>query len=73
MYNQLAMSNKIYLGIGSNVGNRMANIHRAWRKLGEHGRVTNSSYLYSSAPMYYSEQSPFLNAVLEYRTDLEAE
>lgn len=67
------MSNRIYLGIGSNVGNRVANINQAWRRLSLHGSITNSSYLYQSAPMYYSEQPSFLNAVLEYRSDLEAQ
>ena len=67
------MSNLVYLAIGSNLGNRVAHLHRAWHALSRQGQVTNSSFLYQSAPMYYSAQDSFLNGVLEYRTDLEAE
>ena len=52
------------IGIGTNLGNRVSNIHNAIRLLDL--KVVNSSFLYESANAYTDEeQGPFLNCVIQ--------
>jgi 2-amino-4-hydroxy-6-hydroxymethyldihydropteridine diphosphokinase len=61
-----------YLSLGSNMGDRAANIARAIAALPAHGvRVVNQSRLYETEPVEVREQDWFLNAVVEVETDLE--
>jgi 2-amino-4-hydroxy-6-hydroxymethyldihydropteridine diphosphokinase len=53
----------ITLGLGSNVGDRRANLKAALGALGEYGVVTRCSSLYESSPVGVVDQSDFLNAV----------
>jgi 2-amino-4-hydroxy-6-hydroxymethyldihydropteridine diphosphokinase len=61
-----------YLGLGSNVGDREANLRRAREALGRHGvDVLASSSLYETAPQgEVPDQPDFLNACLRVRTAL---
>lgn len=61
------------LGIGSNLGDRLANLQRAVDLLAvEPGlRIVRSSRVYETDPVGGVEQPDFLNAVLEAETDLE--
>ena len=61
-----------YLGLGSNVGDREANLRRAREALGRHGvGVLASSSLYETAPQgELLDQPDFLNACLRVRTAL---
>ncbi|MBI4898613.1 MAG: 2-amino-4-hydroxy-6-hydroxymethyldihydropteridine diphosphokinase [Actinobacteria bacterium] len=61
-----------YLGIGSNVGDRAANLRAAADALDAAGvRVTSRSSLYETAPQgEITDQPDFLNAVLSVRTAL---
>jgi 2-amino-4-hydroxy-6-hydroxymethyldihydropteridine diphosphokinase len=61
-----------YLGLGSNVGDREANLRRAREALGRHGvDVLASSSLYETAPQgELPDQPDFLNACLRVRTAL---
>jgi 2-amino-4-hydroxy-6-hydroxymethyldihydropteridine diphosphokinase len=63
---------RVYLGLGSNLGDRAANIEDALRRLGESQRlkVLRRSSLYESAPMYVARQPWFLNMVAEVETTL---
>lgn len=56
-----------FLGIGTNLGNRLASIHEAIRLLNENPeiQVIDTSFLYETAPMYVLDQPSFLNAVLK--------
>lgn len=66
------MSERIYLGLGSNVGDRLASLSRAVEALGERGvRVLRSSRVYETAPVGGRPQPDYLNAVVEVETDLE--
>jgi 2-amino-4-hydroxy-6-hydroxymethyldihydropteridine diphosphokinase len=66
------VSDRIYLGLGSNVGDRLANLTRAVEELGERGaRVRRSSRVYETDPVGGPEQPDFLNAVVEVATDLQ--
>ncbi len=62
-----------YLGLGSNVGDRAANLRAAANALDAAGvRVTARSSLYETAPQgEIIDQPDFLNAVLRVRTVLE--
>ncbi len=61
----------IYLSLGSNIGDRAANIARAVAALAPRGvRVTRESSLYETEPVDFHEQDWFLNCVVEAETDL---
>ena len=61
-----------YLGLGSNVGDRRANLQAAAGALGRHGvRVLASSSVYDTDPVgEVPDQPSFLNACLRIDTDL---
>ncbi|ETV95871.1 dihydropteroate synthase [Aphanomyces invadans] len=62
-----------YVAIGTNLGNRPGNLHRAVQELNQHaGRVVRTSLLYTTSPQYVTDQPQFLNAVLELSTTLSA-
>jgi 2-amino-4-hydroxy-6-hydroxymethyldihydropteridine diphosphokinase len=61
----------VYLSLGSNIGDRAANIARAIEALAARGvRVTRKSSLYETEPLELREQAWFLNSVVEAATDL---
>jgi 2-amino-4-hydroxy-6-hydroxymethyldihydropteridine diphosphokinase len=67
-------SNRVYLLIGGNVGDRLSYLRRATALLrSDCGTVVQESPVYETAPWGNKEQYPFLNQALELNTDLEAE
>ena len=60
----------VFLGLGSNLGNRQRNIERAAELLDEALESTQLSTIYSASPMYEERQPEFLNAVLMGTTQL---
>jgi len=60
----------VYLGLGSNLGERQANLERAVELLGERLRMEKVSSVYETEPVGYEEQPPFLNAVCRVQTDI---
>jgi 2-amino-4-hydroxy-6-hydroxymethyldihydropteridine diphosphokinase len=64
-----------YLGLGSNVGDRRANLQAAVGELPSHAvSVTASSSVYDTEPVgLVLDQPEFLNACLRVRTELEPE
>jgi 2-amino-4-hydroxy-6-hydroxymethyldihydropteridine diphosphokinase len=63
----------VYLALGSNIGDREANLREAVRRLSESGiHVSKRSSIYETEPVDYLDQPWFLNAVLEAQTDLPA-
>jgi 2-amino-4-hydroxy-6-hydroxymethyldihydropteridine diphosphokinase len=63
-----------FLGLGSNVGDRAANLRAAREALGRHVDVVASSSLYETAPQgELLEQPDFLNACLLIETELRPE
>jgi 2-amino-4-hydroxy-6-hydroxymethyldihydropteridine diphosphokinase len=63
-----------YLGLGSNVGDRRANLQAAVRALAQHVDVLASSSVYETAPVgEVLDQPDFLNACLRVETDLDPE
>ncbi len=62
---------KIYLGLGSNVGDREANLRAAVQRLqGPDLHVLRVSPVYETEPVGYADQRWFWNAVAEAETDL---
>jgi 2-amino-4-hydroxy-6-hydroxymethyldihydropteridine diphosphokinase len=60
-----------YLSLGSNIGDRAANIARAIEELRARGvRVTRESSLYETEPVEFLNQAWFLNCAIEVETDL---
>jgi 2-amino-4-hydroxy-6-hydroxymethyldihydropteridine diphosphokinase len=59
------------LGLGSNLGNRLANLQDALRRLEPDLQVTDVSSLYESGPVGPPGQPPYLNAVAAATTALE--
>ncbi|MFL5822041.1 MAG: 2-amino-4-hydroxy-6-hydroxymethyldihydropteridine diphosphokinase [Solirubrobacteraceae bacterium] len=64
-----------YLGLGSNVGDRRANLERAVTALADHGiRVEGSSSVYETEPVgLVPDQRDFYNACLRIRTSSDPE
>ena len=66
--------NNVYLLIGGNMGERMANLAAARARINiDCGRITASSSIYETEAWGYKEQPAFLNQALAIETTLEAE
>ncbi|HIE25197.1 MAG TPA: 2-amino-4-hydroxy-6-hydroxymethyldihydropteridine diphosphokinase [Anaerolineales bacterium] len=61
----------IYIALGSNLGNRLANLRAAIASLPPELRVTRESTIYETPPWGYTNQPSFLNIVIEAKTELE--
>jgi len=60
----------VYLSLGSNVGDRQANLEQAISQLGEIGAVVRRSAFYETEPMEVTDQPWFLNCAVELETEL---
>jgi 2-amino-4-hydroxy-6-hydroxymethyldihydropteridine diphosphokinase len=62
-----------YLAVGSNLGDRFQNIREAFQLLESDSnvRLTRTSFLYETKPMYISDQPAFLNGAVEIQTNLD--
>lgn len=64
---------KYHLGLGSNLGDRAANLAQARARLVEGGiLIRSASRLYESEPVGFLDQPWFLNQVIEIETSLAA-
>ena len=65
----------VYLGIGSNIGDKRSNLEEAVRRVGEvpSTRVEKSSEFYGTLPVGGPPQAPYLNGVLKVSTLLPPE
>jgi 2-amino-4-hydroxy-6-hydroxymethyldihydropteridine diphosphokinase len=62
------MAKVVYLSLGSNVGDRVAQLRDAEARLGAIGRVVAVSSLYETEPVEFTHQAWFLNCVLALET-----
>ena len=63
--------NKTYLSIGSNIGDRIKNIDNSIKLLKtNNSKVIKISSYYDTEPLYYKNQSHFINIVLLLNTHL---
>ena len=62
---------EVYLGLGSNLGNRSSNLNRCLRALKKSGLdITKVSAVYETEPVGNLRQNNFLNAVIKAKTSL---
>ena len=66
------MGKRVFIAIGSNLGDRAENCRRAAALLGSSGRVEliAQSPLYETEPWGVKDQAPFVNSVIEVATGL---
>jgi 2-amino-4-hydroxy-6-hydroxymethyldihydropteridine diphosphokinase len=63
----------VYLGLGSNMGDRRENLERALEYLSQRLRLTGKSSMYDTEPMENPAQPRFLNMVCQAKTMLQPE
>jgi 2-amino-4-hydroxy-6-hydroxymethyldihydropteridine diphosphokinase len=62
---------RIYLSLGSNIGDREGNLRKAGERLAaQEVRVLRTSRIYETEPVDYKDQAWFLNQVVEAETAL---
>ena len=64
------MSERVYLALGSNLGDRLANLSRALQALSPYAAVQRVSPVVETDPWGVLDQPDFLNQVAEAETDL---
>lgn len=65
------MKDRIFIGLGTNLGDKLANLQAALDALRDFAVVAKISSIYQTAPWGYVEQDDFYNIVIEVKTDLE--
>ena len=60
----------IYIALGTNLGNRLANLRSAIESLAPDVSVIKKSTIYETPPWGFTEQPAFLNMVIEAETSL---
>jgi 2-amino-4-hydroxy-6-hydroxymethyldihydropteridine diphosphokinase len=63
------MHKRVYLSLGSNVGDRAGNLEAAIERLGKLGKVMAVSSFYETEPVEFAAQPWFLNCVVELDTE----
>jgi len=63
----------VYLSLGSNLGDRAANLQKAIDRLGQMGSVKAASPLYETQPVEVEQQPLFLNCAVAMETELTPE
>ena len=59
-----------FIALGTNIGDRLANINKAIESLSFEVNIIDRSNIYETPPWGYLEQPMFLNQVVEVRTSL---
>ena len=67
------MDHTVYLALGSNIGNRLANLRQAVASLSPQLEVKKKSRVYETPPWGYEDQPLFLNMAVMAKTYLEPE
>lgn len=63
------MHKVVFLSLGSNIGDRMANIITALDRLGQVGEIIAVSSIYETEPVDFTAQPWFLNCVVKLNTE----
>jgi 2-amino-4-hydroxy-6-hydroxymethyldihydropteridine diphosphokinase len=65
----ISVAELVYLSLGSNLGNRAANLHAALHRLATAGSVRAVSSFYETEPVDVTDQPWFLNCVVALESD----
>ncbi|ORY21159.1 Dihydropteroate synthase-like protein [Naematelia encephala] len=69
---EIDKAKRIFIAVGSNLGDRVSSLTKAISMLGDNGvKVVDGGRWYESEPMYEEDQDRFINTVIEVRTELE--
>lgn len=63
-------NNIVYLGLGSNLGDRKVNLERVLEEIGKVVKIIRQSSVYETIPRGYKDQGKFLNMAIEIDTGL---
>ncbi|MGI5911247.1 MAG: 2-amino-4-hydroxy-6-hydroxymethyldihydropteridine diphosphokinase [Syntrophomonadaceae bacterium] len=68
------MNNIVYIGLGSNIGDKLAQLELARKNIDniKNTEITRASSLYITSPWGKTDQDDFINQVIEARTRLSA-
>jgi 2-amino-4-hydroxy-6-hydroxymethyldihydropteridine diphosphokinase len=70
-HSESARGKRVYLSLGSNRGDRLANLSRAMQELSNSGiQVQRASSFYKTEPVNFTPQAWFLNCAIEATTEL---
>lgn len=64
------MTARVFVALGSNLGDRAAQLDAAIGRLSERVRIDRRSPVYETAPLYVTDQPAFLNVVVSGETEL---
>jgi 2-amino-4-hydroxy-6-hydroxymethyldihydropteridine diphosphokinase len=64
------MTHIIYISLGSNLGDRLANLRNAMTNISPKVKAVAQSSIYETEPWGYSDQPSFLNQIIKANTDL---
>jgi 2-amino-4-hydroxy-6-hydroxymethyldihydropteridine diphosphokinase len=67
------MNHTVYIALGTNLGDRLANLRAAIKALPPEITVLTESHIYETPPWGYEDQPAFLNMVVKAETELEPE
>jgi len=67
------MKHTIYIALGTNIGDRLANLRVALNAFAPQIKVLKEAHIYETPPWGYEDQPAFLNMVIRAETDLEPE
>lgn len=65
------MANRVYIALGTNIGNREKNLQTALLELGKNCKIIKKSSIYETEPVGFKDQDDFLNMVIEAETELQ--
>jgi len=64
------MNGGIFIGLGTNIGDKLANLRAALTKISAKMEILNLSAVYKTEPWGYLDQDDFNNMVIEVDTDM---
>jgi 2-amino-4-hydroxy-6-hydroxymethyldihydropteridine diphosphokinase len=67
------MNHTVFIALGTNLGNRLANLQAAIQSMPPEVIVLAESHVYETPPWGYEDQPSFLNMVIKAETELEPE
>ena len=68
-----SMNHTVFIALGTNLGNRLANLQAAIQSMPPEVIVLAESHIYETPPWGYKDQPAFLNMVIKAETELEPE